>query len=76
MFAAEAKVRQAETLKKGDIPVPVNLPERKNKGDARDQAASVVGVSGKMVSRQIHFLHNNSNAIQCDCLKLSEHKRK
>ena len=76
MFAAEAKVRQAETLKKGDSPVVANLRQRQNQGRASEQAASVVGVSGKMVSRQIHFLHNNSNAIQCDCLKLSEHKRK
>lgn len=41
MFAAEAKKRQLETLKKGDIPVPVNLPERKNQGKSRDKAASV-----------------------------------
>lgn len=30
-------------------PVPVNLPEPANKGDARDHAGAVVGVSGKLV---------------------------
>lgn len=44
--AAEAKVRM---VRKPVDSAPVNLPEQKNKGDARDQAASVVGVSGKMV---------------------------
>lgn len=46
-----------------------NLPQVKREPPARDQAASVVGVSGKMRSRQIHFLHNNSNAIQCEQFK-------
>jgi len=55
MFAAEAKARKV--LNGGDrksevanLPPPVN-----NKAKARDQAASVVGVSGKMVSRQIYY---------------------
>ena len=47
--AAEAKVRKLSTLKKGDNPVVANLPQRETQGKARDQAASVVGVSGKMV---------------------------
>ena len=76
MFAAEAKKRYGETVGRPAKESVVNLPQIKREPPARDQAASVVGVSGKMRSRQIHFLHNNSNAIQCDCLKLSEHKRK
>lgn len=48
MFEEEARKRQKAALRKGDkTPVPVNLPER---GDARDQAAAVVNVSGKSVS--------------------------
>lgn len=76
MFAAEAKVRQVQSG--GDKrAVVANLRQPVvNQGRASEQAASVVGVSGKMRSRQIHFSHTISNAIQCDCLKLSEHKRK
>lgn len=50
MFASEAKERQSETLKKGDSPVVANLRQRQNQGRASEQAASVVGVSGKMLS--------------------------
>ena len=64
MFAAEAKVRMLDTLNKGDIPAPVNLPERKNKGDARDKAAEVVGVSGKMVSDAKAIKKNNPEAFE------------
>src|SRR5690606_4189618 len=52
LFAADAKGRQVENLKKGnDSPVKVKLPERGNaKGQARDKAAEALGVSGKSVS--------------------------
>ena len=69
MFAAEAKVRQSETLKKGDSPVVANLRQRQHQGRASEQAAAVVSVSGKMRSRQIHFSHTISNAIQCEQFK-------
>ena len=74
MFAEEAKVRKS--LNGGNKAEVESLPPPAIKSKARDQAASVVGVSGKMRSRQIHFSHTISNAIQCDCLKLSEHKQK
>ena len=76
MFAAEAKVRQSETLKKGDSPVVANLRQRQHQGKARDKAASVVGVLARWQAMQIDLLRNNSNAIQCEKFKRSEHKRK
>lgn len=68
MFAAEAKVRQVQSG--GDKrAVKESLPQPVRVSQARDQAASVVGVSGKMRSRQIHFSHTISNAIQCEHFK-------
>lgn len=64
MFAAEAKVRKLETLKKGDTPVKESLPYRETQGQARDQAASVVGVSGKMVSDAKAIKKNNPEAFE------------
>ena len=48
--ARAVEANASSSTNKGDLPAPVNLPERKNKGDARDKAAEVVGVSGKMLS--------------------------
>ena len=61
MFAAEAKERKDKGRPKDH---PVNLPEDKNKGDARDKAASVVGVSGKMVSDAKAIKKNNPEAFE------------
>lgn len=72
MFAKEAKARMDVGRPKEGV---ASLPQV-NQGKARDQAAAVVGVSGKMRSRQIHFSHNNSSFIQCNRILLSEHKRK
>jgi len=47
MFAAEAKERQ---IRKPIDSVKVNLPKQNKEPQARDQAASVVGVSGKMLT--------------------------
>jgi len=47
MFAAEAKARQHKGRPKE---LEENLPQDKREPQARDQAAAVVGVSGKMVS--------------------------
>src|SRR2546430_2163587 len=48
LYERRAKERQATTRKKGNQPVPANLPER-DKGDARDQAAAAVNVSGRTI---------------------------
>lgn len=50
LYEVEAKKRQLATLKQ-NASVPVDLPERIDTGDARDQAAAAVGVSGASVSR-------------------------
>lgn len=48
-FAEEAKQRQMATLKRGDTKPDVeNVPQRE--GRSRDQAAAVVGISGKTLS--------------------------
>lgn len=48
-LAEEARERQLANLRKGvEIPVKENLPQREN-GQAREQAAALVGVSGKLV---------------------------
>jgi hypothetical protein len=44
IYDRQAKERQK---RKPSVSVPVNLPEQK--GDARDQAAKAVGVSGKSI---------------------------
>jgi hypothetical protein len=51
IFDRQAKERQQASGKihgRGKEKVPVNLPEP-IKGDARDQAAKLVGVSGKSI---------------------------
>jgi hypothetical protein len=54
--ALKAKERQLDALRRGnktrhgDSPVPANLPEPAE-GDARDQAAAAVGVSGKLIDQ-------------------------
>ncbi len=48
-FAEEAKKRQLATLRKGETPDVENVPQREQ-ARSRDQAASAVGVSGKLVS--------------------------
>jgi len=50
MFAAEAKKRYGETVGRPAKHSVANLPPINNKAKAREQAAAVVGVSGKMVS--------------------------
>jgi len=48
MFAEAAKARQVATLKQNTV--PANLPERhQTAGEAREQAAAAVGVSGRVV---------------------------
>jgi ParB-like chromosome segregation protein Spo0J len=52
MYNRQAKERQREAGKthgRGKEKVPVNLPEPIGTGDARDQAARAVGVSGKTI---------------------------
>jgi ParB-like chromosome segregation protein Spo0J len=49
VLAVEARERQLAGLKQGDnAPVPANLPERE-KGEAREQAAAMFGVSPRYV---------------------------
>lgn len=49
LLEPEAKERQKSGLKKGKAnPVPAKLPERSG-GDSRDRAASMLGISGKLV---------------------------
>ena len=64
MFAAEAKVRQSETLKKGDSPVVANLRQRQNQGRASEQAAAVVSVSPRMVQEAKAIKKNNPEAFE------------
>jgi hypothetical protein len=47
ILEAEAKARQA-THKQGDVYLPANLPE--GKGDAREQAAALIGTGTRYVS--------------------------
>lgn len=61
MFAAEAKERKDKGRPKES---KVNLPEIKKEPQARDQAASVVGVSGKMVSDAKAIKKNNPETFE------------
>jgi hypothetical protein len=56
-LAAEAKERQAATRKRGNSPVPENLPGRE-KGDSRDQAGKMFGVSGRFVDYAAKVINN------------------
>ena len=47
LYEKQAKERQ----KRKPESVPVNCPEQKSKGDARDKAGEAVGVSGKQIDR-------------------------
>jgi len=64
MFAAEAKKRYGETVGRPSKESKVNLPEIKKEPQARDQAAAVVGVSGKMVSDAKAIKKNNPEAFE------------
>lgn len=65
MFAAEAKKRALiGNAAGGRSKSKVNLPETKKEPQARDQAASVVGVSGKMVSDAKAIKKNNPEAFE------------
>ena len=55
MYDREAEQRQAATRKKGDRPVPANLPER-DKGDSRDKVGEAFGVSGRSVDHATKVL--------------------
>jgi DNA methylase len=61
MFAAEAKARQHKGRPKELVE---SLPQVKREPPARDQAASVVGVSGKMVSDAKAIKKNNPEAFE------------
>ena len=63
MFAAEAKKRQAEAG--GDKrALEESLPQAQRKPQASEQAAAVVGVSGKMVSDAKAIKKNNPEAFE------------
>jgi hypothetical protein len=64
MFAAEAKVRMLDTLNKGDIPAVANLPQRKNQGKARDQAAEVTRVSPRLVQDAKQIKRDNPEVFE------------
>lgn len=61
---AEAKKRQKAGLKQGSkTPVPVNLPERVDAGDARDKAGAHYKVSGKSVDSAVKVLESENKEL-------------
>lgn len=59
IYDREAKERQQATLKKGESPVPVTLPER-GKGESRELAGKAVGVSGSYVDRATKVIESGT----------------
>lgn len=62
LYRPEAEERQKASLKKGDSPVPVNLPER-GLGDSRDRAAAALNVSPKSVSDAAAVIKSGSEEL-------------
>ncbi len=62
---AKAKERQFASLKKGQAPVRANLPEPKDAGRARDEAAKLAGVSPRTISdaKYVTYLRSGESAF-------------
>lgn len=59
VFKGEAKARQKRSRER----IPVTLPEQPTKGEARDQAGKVVGVSGKTISEAAKVLKSGDRRL-------------
>src|SRR5262249_46126121 len=60
--AASRAGKASGSSRRGEANVPVNLPERSS-GDARDQVAQIVGVSGKSIDHATWVLAQGTPAL-------------
>ena len=63
IYAKQARTRQLAGLRRGESPVPANLPERE-KGEARSQAAADMNVSPRLVQTAKKVMEEGTEKLQ------------